>query len=203
MIAGPASSNEADPLTVRIRNVNAGNFEISLAEWEYLDGDHVAENVSYLVIEGGVHELQGGARLAAGFLEGQDHEWDSYSVGNLFRSDPVVLTQVMTDNDASSAVTRTEVTSNNEFEIRIQEEEAADDIHAAERVGFVAISAGVRKSGALPMRTFLTSDDVTHAEFTVPLEVDFTTTPAFFANMQTTNGANTSTVRYTLWTTRM
>lgn len=197
VIAGPASSNEADPLTVRIRNVNAGNFEISLAEWEYLDGDHVAENVSYLVVEGGLHELQGGARLAAGFLEGQDHEWASYSIGNFFSSDPVVLTQVMTDNDLSSAVTRTEVTSDNEFEIRIQEEEAADDIHAAERVGFVAISAGVRKSGALPMRTFLTSDEVTHAEFTVPLEAEFTSTPAFFANMQTTNGANTSTVRYT------
>ncbi len=199
VIAGPAStkgSDPSDPLTVRIRNVSAGDFEISIAEWEYLDGIHREERVSYLVVEGGVHELQGGAQLVAGFLEGQDHEWASYSVGSLFNSTPVVLTQIMTENGAASAVTRTEVTSNNEFEIRIQEEEDADNIHSPERVGFVAISSGVERSDSQPLHTFLTSDEVTDEEYTLPFEVDFSTPPAFFANMQTTNGTDTSNVRY-------
>ncbi|TWU57095.1 Dockerin type I repeat protein [Rubripirellula tenax] len=198
VIAGPPSQNDGSPATVRVRNVNSNSFEISVDEWDYLDGTHATETVSYLVVEGGTHRLTDGTRLVAGYLTDQTHTWTSFSTDDLFSSRPVLLSQIMTDNDAAAATTRANVSSNNDFQIRIQEEEAADDIHGAETVGFILIDSGVGSTGDQDFQAFITSPIITHQDFDRSINgAGFDTAPAFFANMQTINGTDPSTVGLT------
>lgn len=54
VIAGPASFNGTHPVTVQTRNADSNSFEIRLQEFEYQDGNHSTEQVSWMVIEGGM-----------------------------------------------------------------------------------------------------------------------------------------------------
>src|SRR5262245_49404325 len=59
VVAGPASFNNSQPTTVRVRNITNISFEMQLDEWDYLDGAHPAETVSWLALEPGVHTIGG------------------------------------------------------------------------------------------------------------------------------------------------
>lgn len=52
IIAGIPQHLEADPGIVRVRNVSANSFDIHFEEWNYEDGNHALEFISYLVVEG-------------------------------------------------------------------------------------------------------------------------------------------------------
>ncbi|MEO1263781.1 MAG: Ig-like domain-containing protein [Bacteroidota bacterium] len=54
VLFGAISSNDPDPVTVRVRNVTSNSFEVRLQEWDSQDGVHAVENVDYLVVEGGL-----------------------------------------------------------------------------------------------------------------------------------------------------
>ena len=54
IIASSLSNIDGEPATVRVRNVSYNSFQVSIEEWEYLDGNHGNETVSYMVIEGSV-----------------------------------------------------------------------------------------------------------------------------------------------------
>lgn len=196
VIAGPASMAGGDPLSVRVRSVTSNSFQLSLGEWDYLDGNHISENVSYLVVEAGRHELTDGTMLVAGFIEGQDQDWTTTSLGSVFDTRPVVLSQIMTQNGSAIATTRTIVQSNNEFDLKIQEEEDADNIHSPETVGFVAVETGVGVTGGQDFQAILTSDSVTDQDSTVAFSAGFSSAPSFFANMQSTDGEDTANLRY-------
>jgi hypothetical protein len=65
VIAGALSYNGGDPSTVRVTNVQSNSFEIQLQEWEYLDGPHTTETVSWMVVEAGcVNPKQDGGYCA-------------------------------------------------------------------------------------------------------------------------------------------
>ena len=52
VIIGAISSNESDPVMARVTAVSENSFSVQLQEWAYLDNNHIAENLSYMVIEG-------------------------------------------------------------------------------------------------------------------------------------------------------
>jgi hypothetical protein len=52
-VANAPTLNENDPAVIRIQNANSQSFEICLQEWQYLDGAHSSETVSYIVMEKG------------------------------------------------------------------------------------------------------------------------------------------------------
>jgi|GEM_PF-3494458 len=54
VIVGGVSSNDGQPVTLRVRNITGNKFEVRLQEWNYLDGSHPAEAISWLVVEGSV-----------------------------------------------------------------------------------------------------------------------------------------------------
>jgi len=56
VIAKPLSLNDDDPAVVRIRNVDSNGFEVRIQEWDYLDGIHGEETVSYIVMEQGLFQ---------------------------------------------------------------------------------------------------------------------------------------------------
>ncbi len=54
VIMGSISNNDADPVTVRVRNLTANSFEVRLQEWAYQDGTHGTEQVAFLVLESSI-----------------------------------------------------------------------------------------------------------------------------------------------------
>ncbi|GIV30859.1 MAG: hypothetical protein KatS3mg029_0210 [Saprospiraceae bacterium] len=52
VIVGGLPNGDSDPATVRIRNVGEQSFEIRIDEWNYLDGIHNPEKLTWLVVEG-------------------------------------------------------------------------------------------------------------------------------------------------------
>ncbi len=198
VIAGPATIRGGEPLTVRIRNVTGSSFEIHLDEWDYLNKKHAFETVDYLVVEAGEHSLSDGTVLVAGNQAGQTELWSDYSLGNAFAEGdrPVVLSQIVTENDPAAATTRMQFTSDTEFRIKIREQDANQQNHAAETVSFVAIQAGVGNTGDSSFQALVTPDSVTHENFSLRFGTKFESTPAFFADLQTHDGGDTATVRY-------
>lgn len=54
IIFGGVSNNYEDGVNVRVRNITDHTFEARLQEWDYLNGSHGAESVSYMVVEGSI-----------------------------------------------------------------------------------------------------------------------------------------------------
>ena len=52
VIVGAVSSNDSEPALARVTAVSNNGFSVQLQEWDYLDGNHGTENMSYMVIEG-------------------------------------------------------------------------------------------------------------------------------------------------------
>jgi len=52
VVMSPVSANGGDPCHARVRNVTSSSFQFSVEEWDYLDGNHGAdETLYYLVVE--------------------------------------------------------------------------------------------------------------------------------------------------------
>ncbi|NDC38846.1 MAG: hypothetical protein EBZ48_12480, partial [Proteobacteria bacterium] len=174
-----------EPITVRVRNVTPNSFEARIDEWEYLDGRHGQENVSFLVVEAGSYTLSDGTKIKAGRLDA-NHRWTNLPFGGTgnFTAAPVVLTQVMTINENVGVTTRHRNIGTQGLELRIQEEEAADRVHAVETVGWVAIELGQASINGLDLEVGLTGNVVTHLNHTVNFATNFSARPGFFAQMQ-------------------
>lgn len=118
VIATITSYNEADPVVVRINNVDAtaGTFDIQLVEPSLIDrtadstnnptendGLHAAESASFIVMEAGTHVLQDGTRIEVGTVVTDNTTRDNggfvtQSFSTNFQGTPAVLTQIQTIN---------------------------------------------------------------------------------------------------------
>ncbi len=189
----PLSQNSRMPAMVRLRNVSGSGFEFQIDEWDYQNGHHPVETVSYLVVEAGVQQL-GDQRLEAGQVDAT-HDWRRVNLGDGFGDAPVVLSQMQTMNDSQAAVTRQRGVSAAGFELRVQEEEASDNAHGAETVGYVAISTGSGELGGAPFEVARTPDKVNDGWFALGFAQRYSQ-PLFFADMQTFDGPDTANLRY-------
>ena len=188
VILGPATINGEQPVAPRVRNVTADSFQFQIAEWEYLDGYHASETISWLVVEAGDHTLADGTRLAAG----HNNTGTGFSTvsWNAFSSVPVVFSQVVTANDAKAVTTRQKSVSTSGFQVSLEVEEAGSG-HANETVAWVAVSQG---SGTLG-EAGVTGNSVTHSWYSVNFGTAKSSAPALLANMQTSDGGDTATLR--------
>jgi hypothetical protein len=71
-----------------------------------------------------------------------DHSWKKVNFGRQFLN-PVVVTGGMSVNGSQSAVVRIRNVTGNGFEIRVQEWDCYDGVHAEEAVGYLAVESGV------------------------------------------------------------
>ena len=109
VVAKPLSYNGNHPSTVRIRNVTSSSFDIRIQEWDYLDGSHATEQVSWLVIEKGHWILPNGAHVEAGTINTNSTGTGSFAsvkFSNPFNNKPVVISSVITFNGDDTVVTR-------------------------------------------------------------------------------------------------
>ncbi|MCL7939466.1 malectin domain-containing carbohydrate-binding protein [Halomonas sp. ATCH28] len=191
VVMGPLTTNDGEPATVRVRNVTDSGFEFQIDEWDYLDGVHGQETISWLAINSGTHTLPNGQTIAAG-KGAADGTATAFTYGTAFAEAPVVLAQATSTNGSASVTDRIDGVTASGFNLRLQHEEGASSAPASEAVDWIAVSAGGGTAGGLLAGR--TGDQVTHQDFAIDFGGSFAEL-AFFADMQTFDGPDSATVR--------
>ncbi len=193
VIMGPVSFNGGQGAMARVRNVTSTGFEYQIEEWEFRDGWHKEESVSWMAVSAGTHELASGQTLAAGRTLSDADLGSVISVSlDGFDETPSIFTQVASNSDDVAVVTRVSSVGPDQFEFVLQEEEASvDGTHGAEQIDWIALD------GALEDVLNLTEiDGGLNHRFT---DVSFDAldgTPVLLANMQSMLGNDTANLRY-------
>ncbi|MGK7958520.1 MAG: S8 family serine peptidase [Crocosphaera sp.] len=211
IFAQPLSRKSADPSTVRITNIQSDRFSAYLQETTLIKGKkhsgaHTRESFSFLVFEQGVWELADGTIIEVGNINTNAttrSDWQNITFTHDFTDAPVVLTQVQTQNDATFVRTRQKNTTENGFQVALEEEETyLHTGHGSETIAWLAISPG---QGNWDGNTFIagnTGDRVTHKWRTLNFGNTFKDAPKFLGNIATYDGADSSGLRYQKLTNR-
>jgi hypothetical protein len=172
VILGPPTRRDADPGTAQLQAVDGEGFQVHFAEWTYLDGEHAAEAVSYLILAPGRHQMADGSEWEAGSLDVADAgSFSSQTFGSPFAATPALFLTVQTRNDDDPVVVRAREVSASGFQAALMEEEGADGMHGAERIGYLAVSSPpgsgqlASATGALPYLV----DEVLAGHLSVPV----------------------------------
>jgi hypothetical protein len=188
VVMGPMTFNGGQPGTTRVRDVTDTGFQFQIDEWSYLDGYHIQENIGWLAVSEGSHTLGNGQTIVAG----------TQSVGTSFTNvnfgetlgDAVVLAEITSVNEADAATTRIRRVDEDGFQVKVQEEEALG-AHANETVSWIALETGTAED----LDVFLTGDQVSHTADSFEFNTGFDAAPVLLADMQSTDGGDTATVR--------
>lgn len=185
-----ATDVDGDPFAIRVRNITDDGFEFQLDEFDFQDGATALEGISFVAAASGRHTLDNGLTFEAGFTSATNESAVSVSFSQSL-SNAVVFTQVSSDNDLSAVVTRNDNVNANGFTVQLQEEEAADGVHATESIGFLAFEGNSGFSSGIV--TGVTGDVVTASNTTVNFGGAFDTTPVFLADQQSLDGGDAAT----------
>ena len=194
VIAGPPTANDKEQVLIRIRNIDKEGFEVRLQEWDYLDNVHTSETFSYVVIEKGRYTLTNGVKLEAGNFVGST-PFQKISLQQTYDSNPVILTQVMTENETDAVTGRIRNINQSSFDYKLQEMESAPDSHVSETIGYVAWEASKGEFSGLLFEAGNTTNTVTHNWFDLTFGTEFPAKPLFIAGMQTYADGETAAVR--------
>ena len=194
VVAGPASFNAADPTTVRIRNIDATGCEIRIQEWEYLDGVHVPETLSFIVMEKGTFTLKNGSKIEAGTFTGAT-SFKKINLQQAYKVPPVILTQVTTDNETDAVLGRLRNINTSSFEYILQEGEQTATGHGIETIGYIAWEPGTGTVIGLPYEAGLTAQTITDNWSDISMQTAFPDLPLLLAKIQTYNSGDTAGLR--------
>lgn len=193
VIAGPPTSNSTDPGVIRLRNIDATGFEIKYTEWDYNDGSHGNETVSYLVMEKG-HYTINGMNIEAGTFTGKPWLRSTYFQKS-FSEVPIVLTTVASINENSTISGRIRNISSSMFQYYFREQEANENKHVDEKINYIACETGSISLGSISLEATRTANAVTHDWKDIYYQKGTTDVPFIFADMQTTDGTDSSSLR--------
>jgi hypothetical protein len=192
VVMGPVSFNGNEPVVTKVRNVTDAGFEFQLDEWDYLDGKHVAETVSWLAIEAGHHVLADGSEIHAGSQAINGQSWVDF--GDRFTETPLVFAQYGSESGPTMA-DRISSVSTSGFGVGLSEQEANHSLASNGALSWIAMSAGgSAAAGALAGRT---GKAVSHKETDLDLGDAFGDNFVFIADMQTRHGWDPSALRLT------
>ncbi len=195
VVAKSASLDDDDPAVVRVKNVTSTGFEVRIQEWDYLDGLHDFETVSYMVMEKGTHELPNGIQVAAGFFEAK--RWKRVTFNQLFNQIPIVVSGVTTENEVDAVTGRVFRISPEGFVFFLQEQESTMKEHFVnETISYIAWEPSSGTVNGMDYIVDSTFNEVTHNLYSIPFYPSFTSAPVFMADMQTKDGGDTADVRW-------
>jgi hypothetical protein len=197
VVAKPLGSNDVDPCVVRIRNVSAASFDIRVQEWDYLDDVHANETVSWLAMERGHWTLDGGAQVQAGDVTTGSCGAASFAgvtFSQAVGTAPVMMTSVTTINEIDAVATRNRNVTTTGFDVTMQEQQSNTQSHASETISYIAWEPGTGTQQGIDYEVG-THAGVTHNWSSLSYG-PFGTPPYLLADMQTTNGGDTSNMRY-------
>jgi hypothetical protein len=196
VVAKPASLNGKEPAVVRIQNVDTTGFEIRIQEWDYLDGVHRDEQISYLVIEKGSYVLPGGILMEAGSFEADGNKFKFNPFSNTFNQIPIVIASVTSVNEPNAVVGRINNVSHDGFDYYLQREEKNKKKHGVENVSFIACESFSGVLNQLKLEVGTTGNQVNHNFHYLSYNEKFLNIPYFLADMQTTNDTETANIRW-------
>ncbi|WP_459947196.1 PKD domain-containing protein [Desulfocastanea catecholica] len=192
VVAGPPTSIGSHPVLVRVRNIDRMGFEIRLQEWDYLDGAHTPEIFSYIVMEKGTYSLNDGTKIEAGNFTGSN-QFKNISLQQSYNLTPIILTQVISNNDIKAVTGRVGNINQLSFEYKLQEQETTAFSHGTETIGYIAWEPG---EGTLPgLQYEAGTKSITQTWSTLTFNTTFSDMPFFIAGMQTYNGSDPAAVR--------
>ncbi len=196
VVAKALSAQDATPATVRIRNIDSTGFEIRVQEWDYLYDTHGYETVSYLAMEPGSWQLADGTKIEANRLETNAAKfWESVVFKQPFDINPVVLAAVNTEHEVDAVITRLKNIDVEQFQVRMYEQEINSKSHAVETISYIAWEPSTGTLDGVPFEVGMTPNKVKHKPYAIDYQSAFSVPPMFLADMQTTDGADTSNVR--------
>ncbi len=200
VFAQPLSYSGSDPAIARIEDIKSDRFTVAVQEPNHLDGRHAKESFTYLVLEAGSWQLDNGTRLEVGKLNTDllgSEDWENVSFSQNFGSDPLVFSQVQTDNGGEFVRTRQRNNNSRGFQVKMEEEEALNNSgHANETLGWLAISAGKGEWNGHRFYGGKTENSVTDKWHTINFEHKFSGSPQFLASIATYDGADPAGLRY-------
>lgn len=206
VFAQSASSLGAEPVVVRVNNVQSDRFSIYLAEPSNLNGLHNSgETATYVVFEEGTYELAHGAKLEVGQLSTDStvgklvaNEWDEIRFSSSFGEAPVVFSQIQTNHGQNYLYTRHLSASPTNVFLALEQEEQFTEQHGlAEKVGYMAIESGAGIWSGLPFEVFNTPAIVTDTFEAHSFVGNYSSsTPRLLSQMATYQDSDNSNVRY-------
>ena len=194
VIAGPPGFNNAEPCVVRLRNVNQTGFDIKLAEWNYQDGVHPEETITYLVMEKGRITLPDGTSVEAGTFQGSTSS-TTIKYSKAFAKTPVLMTTVASIKETDTISGRIKNVGASSFAYYFREQEKNRNAHTKETVNYIAWQPGKGTIGSVQYEVAMTAKAVTNAWYAKPFAKVFAQPPLLLADMQTTNNTDTSALR--------
>jgi len=197
VVAKPPSGNDTEPGVIRIRQVDSSGFEIRFQEWDYLDGAHLQETVSYLVLDRGRYTLPGGARIEAGRFETRRTvNPQVIAFAREFHSVPVVLTSVTTFHGENAVTTRLSQVSDKDLECLLQEQEKNASGHPEETISYVAWEPASGSFRGVRFEVQRAERGVRSSFRAIAFPKLFSEAPAFLADLQTSVSADPATLRW-------
>ena len=189
VVASVEYTNNTTPVVARVGNVTAQSFDIRLQNPS--DGPVVAETVSYVVVEEGVWTIDGVNVEAHAYLStvtDKNNSWsgEPQTYGQSY-SNPVVLGQVMTENDPDWSVfwcsgsLPADPPSSGVLRTGKMVGEDPDVARADETVGFIVFEAGTGTIGGVQFEAALGADLVrgvtNKPPYVYPLSGGFSSAP--------------------------
>ena len=211
VIAQSPSYNSFEVATVRVSGVRSDRFTVLLQEPSDLDGAHLtAETVSYLVVEAGQWMLADGTLLEAGTFSTDatvgrmlsNPQWYTLSYQDSFATAPVVLSQVVTDNNASYVKTRQQNLNSSGIDIALEGEEAAGSSHGTETLGYLVIEAASGLWSGIPFEAATTGQLIDNIGQTVTFSQNFGAAPALLVSTSSYTEMDNVALRYATLTDR-
>jgi len=160
-----ASSDGADPASLRIKNITTEGFDIYSNEPQGSDGVHEKmNNIPYFAIEKGEHTMPDGTKIVAGTINTQKFQskiingsgWETVTI-NGFNNPPTILAQIQSINNEQNSVPDSvskpwmtvaiDSITNSSFKIALERAETTEgSITTDEKIAYLAIESNVAAS---------------------------------------------------------
>jgi hypothetical protein len=197
VVAKPLSANDRDPSVVRVSDVAPGGFWIRVQEWDYLDGRHRTETVSYLVMERGRHEIADGVWVEAGRLEsGPAGNPATVVFASPFAEVPAVFAGITSIRDPAAATSRLDAIDRLGFTVKLQAQQASNTQPSTERVDYIAWPPSAGEMNGQRFEVARIAAQITDVPYTLPAGSRFTEQAALLADIQTTRGEDPVAMRW-------
>lgn len=201
IVASPMSNNDLEPGVVRISNVTPQGFDIRVQEWDYLDGVHGRETVSYIVMESGRRSFPDGTQVEAGTFTANVPSSNlmkakTVAFSKTFTKVPVVVTSVTSLNGSQAVTGRNGNVTTSGFNYNLQEQEAYTDGHGYETIAYIAWEPSSGEIDGMSYEVGHTPSGIDYRFKLVLFKSKFAISPNLVADMQTFSGFDTATLRY-------
>lgn len=140
VVMGPLSCEGKQAGFARVRNVTDQGFEFQIDEWDYRDGRHVLETISWIAVSAGTHTLESGQTLTVGRIPAVDGIATPTTLDG-FTAAPTLLTQITSATGAVPAVSQVCGVTRDGFDLKVQTQEAPAGVPGPESVDWIALEA--------------------------------------------------------------